>query len=93
MVARILRISRQAIYRVPARRPQAARRRSDPAADQLEQAIVAVALANQTDGRTVAQQKIGGFNGDVLGATEQLAEIGILLLVASASAGIPWWRG
>ena len=40
----------------------------------------------------LAQQKIGGFNGDVLGATEQLAEIGILLLVASAGAGIPWWR-
>jgi len=40
----------------------------------------------------LAQQKLRGFNGDVLGATEQLAEIGILLLVASASAGIPWWR-
>ena len=41
----------------------------------------------------LAQQKIGGFNGDVLGSTEQLAEIGILLLIASAPAGIPWWRG
>jgi adenosylcobinamide-GDP ribazoletransferase len=41
----------------------------------------------------LAQQKIGGFNGDVLGATEQLAEIGILLLAAAAPAGIPWWRG
>jgi adenosylcobinamide-GDP ribazoletransferase len=40
----------------------------------------------------LAQQKIGGFNGDVLGATEQLAEIGILLLIASAPGGIPWWR-
>ena len=28
----------------------------------------------------------------MVGATEQLAEIGVLLLVASASAGIPWWR-
>jgi len=40
----------------------------------------------------LARQKIGGFTGDVLGATEQLAEIGILLLVASAGAAVPWWR-
>jgi adenosylcobinamide-GDP ribazoletransferase len=37
-------------------------------------------------------QKIGGFNGDVLGAIEQLSEIGILLLVAATRHAIPWWR-
>jgi len=37
-------------------------------------------------------QKIGGFNGDVLGAIEQLSEIGILLLVAAARHDIPWWH-
>ncbi len=52
----------------------------------------AVVFASLAISGLLAQQKIGGFNGDVLGATEQLAEIGILLLVASAGAGIPWWR-
>lgn len=37
-------------------------------------------------------QKIGGFNGDVLGAIEQLSEIGILLLVAATRRDIPWWH-
>jgi len=55
-----------------------------PAAAVVSAAIVITGL--------LAQQKLRGFSGDVLGATEQLAEIGILLLVASASAGIPWWR-
>ena len=52
----------------------------------------AVVFASLAIAGLLAQQKLGGFTGDVLGATEQLAEIGILLLVASASAGIPWWR-
>jgi putative transposase len=48
-VARVLQVSRQALYRVPARRPAAA---GPPAAvrDEVERAIVAEALANQTDG-------------------------------------------
>ena len=40
----------------------------------------------------LAIQKIGGFNGDVLGAAEQLTEIGILLLVAATHRSIPWWH-
>jgi hypothetical protein len=48
-VARVMQVSRQALYRVPARRPKAA---GPPAAvsDEVEQAIVEVAEANQTDG-------------------------------------------
>ena len=46
-VARVMQISRQALYRTPApRRPP--QRRS--AVDAVEQAIVAEATANQTDG-------------------------------------------
>ncbi len=46
-VARVLQISRQAIYRTPTlRRPPQRRPLSDP----VEQAIVAEATANQTDG-------------------------------------------
>ncbi len=40
----------------------------------------------------LAIQKIGGFNGDVLGAAEQLTEIGILLLVAATRHTVPWWH-
>jgi putative transposase len=46
-VARVMQISRQALYRVPA--PRAAPQRR-PATDPVELAIVEVALANQTDG-------------------------------------------
>jgi putative transposase len=46
-VARVLRISRQALYRVPT--PRAAPQRR-PVSDPVEQAIVEEALANQTDG-------------------------------------------
>jgi len=49
VVARVLRISRQAIYRTPARRPAKARRQGPPA-DPVDRMIVEVALANQTDG-------------------------------------------
>jgi len=41
----------------------------------------------------LAMRKIGGITGDVLGTTEQLAEVATLLLGAAAGAGIPWWRG
>jgi putative transposase len=47
VVARVAQVSRQALYRVP--RPRSAPQRR-PAADPVEQAIVAEALANQTDG-------------------------------------------
>jgi putative transposase len=49
VVARILRISRQALYRIPKprRAPDAARR---PPVDEVELAIVALAEANPTDG-------------------------------------------
>jgi putative transposase len=59
-VARVLQISRQAIYRRPTPRRPPQRR---PPADRVEQAIVDVAEANQTDGyRMVAamtRQKLG----------------------------------
>ena len=47
VVARVARISRQALYRVPRPRRAPARR---PLADPVEAAIVEEALANQTDG-------------------------------------------
>jgi putative transposase len=46
-VARVMQISRQALYRVPAPRTAPQRR---PATDPVELAIVEEALANQTDG-------------------------------------------
>ena len=46
-VARVLMVSRQALYRTPTPRSVPQRR---PAADPIEQAIVAEAIANQTDG-------------------------------------------
>jgi putative transposase len=49
VVARVAQISRQAIYRVPKRRPAAARR-SGPPACEVDAAIIEVAKANQTDG-------------------------------------------
>jgi len=47
VVARVMQISRQAIYRTPKRRPTAARR---PATGAVDRAIVEVARANPTDG-------------------------------------------
>lgn len=41
----------------------------------------------------MASRRIGGITGDVLGAAQQLCEIGVLLLAVAASAAIPWWRG
>jgi putative transposase len=61
-VARVLQISRQAIYRTPARRPAKARRHGPPA-NPVDKAIVDVALANQTDGyrmvAALASRKLG----------------------------------
>jgi putative transposase len=60
VVARVARISRQALYRTPTPRTRPQRR---PPADPVEQAIVEIAEANQTDGyRMVAaltRQKLG----------------------------------
>jgi putative transposase len=49
VVARMLQISRQAIYRIPTKAPAAARR-SRPPASEVERAIVEVAEQNPTDG-------------------------------------------
>jgi putative transposase len=50
-VARVLQVTRQAIYRVPKRRPpEAAPSPSRPPGDEVERAIIEVATANQTDG-------------------------------------------
>ncbi len=49
IVARILQISRQAIYRIPTKAPARAGRGA-PAADEVEAAIVEVAAENPTDG-------------------------------------------
>jgi putative transposase len=62
VVARVLQISRQAVYRVPRprRAPDAARR---PAVDEVERAIVQVAEQNPTDGYRIVtawvQRKLG----------------------------------
>ena len=39
-----------------------------------------------------ARKRIGGYTGDILGAAEQLVEIGVLLLVAAGRVSIPWWH-
>jgi len=57
-VARVAQISRQAIYRVPKRRPAAAGR-SAPPAGEVDAAIVAVAEANQTDVMSRCQSSFG----------------------------------
>jgi len=53
---------------------------------------IAVALVAAAVVGLLAMQKLGGFNGDVLGAIEQLAELGILCLAVAARAHIPWWH-
>jgi putative transposase len=58
VVARVAQISRQALYRVP--RPRSVPQRRPPN-DPVEQAIIAEALANQTDGyRMVCPSSAGG---------------------------------
>jgi len=49
-LARVLQISRQAIYRIPTTRPSAAVSHSRPPVDDVEAAIVQVAEQNPTDG-------------------------------------------
>lgn len=56
-------------------------------------AAIAVAGVCAAIAGSLALRRIGGITGDVLGAAEQLAEIGILLLGAAVAPGIPWWRG
>ena len=58
VLARILRISRQAIYRVPAK-PPAAVSRSRPPVDEVERAIVEVAEQNPTDGYRIVTAWVG----------------------------------
>ena len=58
-------------------------------------AIALAALPAWGLGR-LAASKIGGITGDVLGAAQQLCEIGVLLLAAAAahaSGAVGWWRG
>ena len=54
---------------------------------------VSVACVATTLMGSLALRRIGGITGDVLGAAEQLAEVGILLLGAAIAHGLPWWRG
>jgi hypothetical protein len=42
----------------------------------------------------LASRRIGGINGDVLGAAQQVAEMSILLFVVGAAHGtspLAWW--
>ena len=55
-------------------------------------ALAVAALPALVLGRA-AQRKIGGITGDVLGAAQQIGEIGVLLLAVSAGEALPWWRG
>jgi cobalamin synthase len=44
---------------------------------------------------TIAKRRISGFTGDVLGATEQVIEIGLFILGAALGQAVflsgPWW--
>jgi adenosylcobinamide-GDP ribazoletransferase len=52
----------------------------------------AIAIAVAAAMGWLALRKIGGITGDVLGATQQLVEIGVVLLCVSAGSLVPWWR-
>lgn len=56
---------------------------------------VVVAIAVVVLVRVVSVKRIGGITGDVLGACEQLVEIGALTVVAVAAwtGWSPWWQG
>jgi hypothetical protein len=49
-VARVLQVTRLALYRTPKTKPAVAAARSGPPADEVEAAIVEVAEENPTDG-------------------------------------------
>jgi adenosylcobinamide-GDP ribazoletransferase len=57
---------------------------------------MAAAAAGATGLGVMARRRIGGFNGDVLGATEQVAEVAVLLVVTAGATQswvpVPWWR-
>lgn len=53
---------------------------------------VAVAVLAASAMSWLALRKIDGITGDVLGATQQLIEIGVLLLCVAAGPGVPWWN-
>ena len=53
---------------------------------------VAVAVLVAWGTGRLAESKIGGITGDVLGAAQQLCEIGVLLLAFAAGGADPWWR-
>lgn len=54
-------------------------------------AVAIVILAAALMG-ALALHKIDGITGDVLGAAQQLGEIGVLVLAAAAAGRIPWWH-
>jgi adenosylcobinamide-GDP ribazoletransferase len=49
--------------------------------------VVACALA----AANVSERRFGGITGDILGAVEQVAEVGVLVLAAAVGRGLPWW--
>lgn len=53
--------------------------------------FVIVAIPALALGR-VASRRVGGITGDVLGAAQQIGEIGVLLLAGAVRANVPWWR-
>jgi adenosylcobinamide-GDP ribazoletransferase len=58
-------------------------------------AVAVAAVAAYVVG-SLGARRLGGLNGDVLGAAEQVAEISVLYLgavvVAQGWSGLPWWR-
>lgn len=56
----------------------------------LSVAVVALVVVTL---RRIATRRIGGITGDILGACEQLGEMGVLAVVAAATwrGWDPWW--
>ncbi|MEZ5217016.1 MAG: adenosylcobinamide-GDP ribazoletransferase [Ilumatobacteraceae bacterium] len=56
-------------------------------------AALAAVIVTSAVVHRLAVRKIGGFTGDVLGATEIVAEAAVFLVAAAAAAGgaSPWW--
>lgn len=55
-------------------------------------AAIGIAAASAALFGALAMRALGGFNGDVLGAVEQGAEIGIFVLAACVRRSLVWWR-